>query len=69
MIISSGKNRETKLYIPQDYQNIFTEAKNSRQNTAKCLQQLCGAVKLGITSFLPFGGVSVLLLKKKKTLF
>lgn len=67
-IIPSGKNRETKLYIPQDYQNIFTEAKNSRQNTAKCLQQLCGAVKLGITSLLPFCGLFLCYYFRKKNI-
>lgn len=29
MMTSSRKNRETKLYMPQNYQNMFTEGKNS----------------------------------------
>lgn len=66
MMTSSRKNRETKLYMPQNYQNMFTEGKNScwgkKKNSKTFIPVVWGSgARCNLSAFPWF--VSVLLTK------
>lgn len=66
MMTSSRKNRGTKLYMPQNYQNMFREGKNScwgkKKNTKTFIPVVWGSGARGNLSAFPWF-VSVLLIK------